>query len=113
MLWLEYTCGRHGGVDRQDVVEARQGFAQKIGSETIFCAGSTQNYGCELAVDADWRARPGVVGEAWRRYRDLTSVSVAMCNCSSSVIWVKPRIADSARSRCMAPSMAVKTALGS
>ena len=103
---------------------ACHGFAQKIGSETIFCAGSTQNYGCELAVDveressqggvdADWRARPGVVGEAWCRYRDLTSVSVAMCNCSSSVIWVKPRIADSARSRCMAPSMAVKTALGS
>ena len=100
------------------------GFAQKIGSDTIFCAGSTQSYGCALAidveressrggVDTDWPARPGVVGEAWGRYRDLTSVSVAMCNRSSSVIWAKPRIADSALSRCIAPSMAVKTALGS
>ena len=99
-------------------------FAQKSFQNRFFCAGSTHNYGYELAVDveressrggvnADWRTRPGVVGEVWGRYRDLTSVSVAMCSRSSSVIWVKPRIADSARSRCMAPSMAVKTALGS
>lgn len=47
-----------------------------ISSETVICADLIQNYGCDLVVDvergssrggvnANWRARPGVVGEAW------------------------------------------------
>ena len=42
--------------------------------------------GGRCGVNADRRTRPGVVGEAWGRYRDLTGVSVAMCY-GLSCVW--------------------------